>query len=974
MKRLLVTISLISLLFSVSFTFSLAVACQPPKIISVERSPETPNYDEPVTITAKVIPKDAEVESVILKYKTYSTDWIEVTMSLEDPENCIYVAEIPAYPYNTQIIYKVYACDVHDHYSYSDYYCYVVCDFVPPVISNIQQVPGSPLPYETVTVSATVTEPPEASGVKNVTLCYITNDDWLPLEMNKQKEVWSVNILGQNEGTTVRFFVKAFDKKGNSAASSILDYTVVMPNKAPVANFTESAETVRTGEVIDFDASGSYDPDGSIVSYFWNFGDGASATGAIVSYAYVDDGSYSVTLTVTDDDGATDTASAVKTVLNHGPVASFTESEEVVHTDESISFDASGSYDPDGSVVSYSWDFGDGTTGNGVMVQHSYSQDGTYVVTLTVTDNEGAIGTASATKTIRNRSPRASFTESAETVDIGEVIHFDASGSYDPDGSIISYNWNFGDGTTGNGVMVQHAYSEEGTYTVSLTITDDDGAEDTAKATKTVLAETTVQNQNPVASFTESAETVYVGEVIDFDASGSYDPDGTITSYFWDFGDGTTETGVTVQHAYSQDGTYTVTLTVTDDGGATDTASATKTVQEQPTNQEPVALFTESAETVDIGEVIHFDASGSYDPDGSIVSYFWNFGDGASATGAIVSYAYVDDGSYSVTLTVTDDDGATDSASAIKTVLNQEPVASFTESAEIVYVNDVINFNAASSYDPDGTIVSYHWDFDDGTTGTGVSVSHSYTESGTYVVTLTVTDDDGATDIATAAKGVLIRTVQPQRPSASFTESAETVYTGENIFFDASDSSDPDGTIISYLWNFGDGNTAIGVETNHAYGDDGIYTVMLTIIDNDGATDSATSAKNVLNRPPTASFTENATMVKTGEVIQFDASHSSDSDGTIVEYFWDFGDETNATGVTPTHAYSEDGTYTVTLTVTDDDGASSSGSASKFVESEGELDSALSLSFIGAVALGLAAFTVTLLYGLLIRRRRRRRT
>jgi PKD repeat protein len=309
---------------------------------------------------------------------------------------------------------------------------------------------------------------------------------------------------------------------------------------------------------------------------------------------------------------------------------------------------------------------------------------------------------------------------------------------------------------------------------------------------------------------------------------------------------------------------------------------------------------------------------------------------------------------------------------------NNAPVADFTESAEIMYVDDAINFNAASSHDPDGTIVSYHWDFGDGTTGTGVSVSHSYTESGTYVVTLTVTDDDGATDTVNAAKGVLIRTVQPQNqgPSAYFSESAETVYTGENIFFDASDSSDPDGTIISYLWNFGDGNTAVGVETTHAYGDDGTSTVTLTIIDNDGATDSTTFTKIVLNRPPTALFTENATTVKTGETIQFDASHSSDPDGIIgiVEYFWDFGDETNATGVTPTHAYSENGSYTVTLTVTDDDGASSSESALKFVKTEEELDSALFLSFTGAVALGLMAFTVTLLYGLLIRRRRRRRT
>jgi PKD repeat protein len=477
---------------------------------------------------------------------------------------------------------------------------------------------------------------------------------------------------------------------------------------------------------------------------------------------------------------------------------------------------------------------------------------------------------------------------------------------------------------------------------------------------------------------------VYTGKIINFDASESYDPDGTIVSYHWSFGDDTTATGVSVSHSYTESRTYVVTLTVTDDDGTTDTANAIKTVQEQPSpssNQKPVASFTESAETVFTGERISFDASGSFDPDGCIVSYFWNFRDGTTATGVIVSHSYVDDASYSVTLTVTDDDGANDTASAIKTVLaepipNQKPLASFTESAEIVYINDVISFNATSSYDPDGTIVSYHWSFGDDTTATGVSVSHSYTESRTYVVTLTVTDDDGATDTANAAKAILVKTVQTQNrnPFASFTESAETVDTGENIFFDASGSNDLDGTIISYLWNFGDGDTAVGVEANHAYGDDGTYTVTLTVIDNYGATDSTTSTKNVLNRPPVASFTENDTTVKTGEVIQFDASSSYDPDGTIVEYYWDFGDETNAIGVMPTHTYSEDGDYIVTLTVTDDDGISSLESALKIVERKEELDGTLSLSFLGAIGLGLTAFTVTLLYSLVIRRKRSRRT
>jgi len=354
-----------------------------------------------------------------------------------------------------------------------------------------------------------------------------------------------------------------------------VESTTVIMNAVPVASFTETAHTVLTNEQISFDASNSYDPDGTI-SYNWDFGDGNTATGVTVSHAYSDNGSYSVTLTVTDNAGATDSAHATKTVMNRQPVASFTETAETVNTDETISFDASDSSDPDGTIVNYSWDFGDGTKGTGVSVQHAYSQDGTYTVTLTVTDDDGATDTSSATKTVLNRIPIASFTESAETVSIGESIHFDASGSYDPDGTIVNYLWDFGDGNTATGVEVDHAYEDDGVYTVTLTVIDDDDATGSATATKTVL------NQPPVPSFTmnESAtEIIYVpiNSSVNFNASPSFDPDGSIIVYYWVFGDGTDGTGLVLDHTYSNVGTFYVTLTVTDDDGDTATSDA-KTV------------------------------------------------------------------------------------------------------------------------------------------------------------------------------------------------------------------------------------------------------------------------------------------------------------------------------------------------------------------------------------------------------------
>ncbi len=849
--------------------FSL-VPLVPLEIVNVTRAPDVPNYDQSVKISAEVLKGSTDIDSVILSYQIESASWTNVTMSLDAG---LYVADIPALPYNTTVNYKVYASDEAGYTDVSALFSYVVGDFVDPVISNVNRVPSSPNPFEYVTVSAKVTEPVNASGVKNAVLWFTAAGTWSPITMTLNGGLWTGVIPGLSGGLYVRYYVEAFDNAGNDAQSPIYSYIVTAPNIPPVALFTKSATTVYTGEVIDFNASASYDIDGYIVSYSWDFGDGNTDSGVAVSHSYVDDGVYPVTLTVVDDDGASDSTTASITVKNRPPVADINTSTTILDKEEIVTFNASESYDLDGTIVSYSWDFGDGTTGTGVTASHSYPAMGEYTVTLTVTDDDGATDTATVTKTVRNQPPVAAFTESAHTVDTSEVIYFDASDSYDPDGTIVSYEWDFGDGTKGTGVSVQHSYPEDGIYTVTLTVTDDDGATDSAQDTKTVV------NRPPVASFTESAHTVDTSEVITFDASASYDPDGYIVSYTWDFGDGTTATGIMVTHAYADDGSYTVTLTVTDDDGATDSAQDTKTVVNRP----PVAIFTESAHRVDTSEVIYFDASHSYDLDGTIVSYSWDFGDGTTATGVSVQHSYPEDGIYTVTLTVTDDDGATDSAQDTKTVVNRPPVASFTESAHRVDTSEV-------------------------------------------------------------------------------------------IYFDASDSYDVDGTIVSYAWDFGDGTTATGVEVEHAYEDDGIYTVTLTVTDDDGATDSATATKTVLNQPPVASFTESAHTVGTEEIIYFDASESYDVDGTIVSYEWDFGDGTLGIGVTPEHAYSEAGNYTVTLTVTDDDGASASATDMKTVQSgaDVEIQSALSLSVLSVIILGVTALTATILYGLFIRRKKKK--
>ena len=242
------------------------------------------------------------------------------------------------------------------------------------------------------------------------------------------------------------------------------------------------------------------------------------------------------------------------------------------------------------------------------------------------------------------------------------------------------------------------------------------------------------------------------GVPVSFDGSGSYDTDGIIVSYAWDFGDGATDTGVTTTHTYAGAGTYIVSLVVTDNGSATDTA---QTTAEITINQPPIA-DARGPYSVDEGMTLTLDASDSYDPDDAIVFYEWDLdNDGAyDASGVTTTVVFNDDDVYTVGLRVTDSYGGTDTDTTSATVNDLGPVASLNGDTGL-------DEGQSGSYDASGStsnpdeIASYEWDWDyDGTTfnpsgDTGVTQVHTWNDNGTYAVAVRVTDEDGSTDIAT---------------------------------------------------------------------------------------------------------------------------------------------------------------------------------------------------------------------------------
>lgn len=169
------------------------------------------------------------------------------------------------------------------------------------------------------------------------------------------------------------------------------------------------------------------------------------------------------------------------------PEAPFTSSPQTVYTSETITFNATATNATNGSAVKYMWDFGDGNTATGTTVTHAYADNGSYIVRLSVTSDDRIIGSSTATKTVLNRPPTASFIKNFTAAKTGELIQFDGSSSDDLDGMIVDYSWDFGDGNTASGKVINYTYVSWGVYTITLTVTDDDGEAANVSLTRTVL-------------------------------------------------------------------------------------------------------------------------------------------------------------------------------------------------------------------------------------------------------------------------------------------------------------------------------------------------------------------------------------------------------------------------------------------------------------------------------------------------------
>ncbi|MGZ4215443.1 MAG: PKD domain-containing protein [Solirubrobacteraceae bacterium] len=665
---------------------------------------------------------------------------------------------------------------------------------------------------------------------------------------------------------------------------------------APTASFTAPSGAQQSNTPLIFDGTASAPGDGgTIAGYSWDFGDNGTGSGSTPSHTYTSAGTYNVTLTVTDDLRVTDTITHAVTV-DAAPTASFAADPD--RGSLAVAFDAGTSSDSLGTITNYSWDFGDGSTGTGPTPTHTYATRDTYTVTLTVTNDAGQTDTIEHDVTA-DIAPTAAFSPSATITTPGSALDFDASGSTDSTGApVTGYTWHFGDGGTGTGATPSHTYTSSGHYTVSLTVTDDLGISSTA-TTQDVTVD------QPSASFTSPSGFVAPGSAASFDASGSADPEGSITDYRWDFGDGSNGTGSNPSHTYTTRGTHPVTLTVTNNYGQTDTSASQSVIVDTP----PTAAFSPPAGGQQPHSPVSFDSSASAAASGGrITAYSWDFGDGSTGTGSNPSHTYSSPGRYTVALTVTDELGMPSTTTTHTVTVDAAPIPSFAASPNPATLGPAVAFDARGSSDSLGTITAYSWDFGDGSTGSGATTTHAYQTPGHYTITLTITNDAGQT--ATVNHPVTVDAA----PSSSFSVSPSAARTNAPVSFNAGSSSDTVGTIVAYTWNFGDGASAGSLTASHTYASPGSYMVALTVTNDAGQTATSTQTVTVY-APPSASFSVAPATALPGAAVNFNAGASSDPGGAITGYSWSFGDGATSNGPGASHAYLRPGTYTVTLTV-----------------------------------------------------------
>ena len=688
--------------------------------------------------------------------------------------------------------------------------------------------------------------------------------------------------------TDTGIYIVSLEVTGLCGSSTVYDTIYVY--KKPVAEIATISNGCQPFTVSYVNNTSDYSP---FVSYVWDLGNSSSSTNKNPnSQTFASAGTYTVVLIANDTCGS-DTAQTTFTIYKN-PIANFIA--DTVCNGNLSSFSNLSSLDTaSGSIVSHNWNFGDNSSSTQENPQHTYATAGSYQVQLVVISSFGCSDTTIKTVVVKeNPSITLSVNPNNYACNLAS-LNFSSTAS-NSSSSIDSFIWNFGDGNSSFSQNTSHVYNTYGSYSVTLTVVS-------GNTCNAILNQQVNIYLPPVANY--SVDTVCEGNFTNFTNTSTTSNAGNISSYQWDFdSDGTFDNSLeNPSFKYASSGSYTAKLHITSQYGCSDSIS--KTVYVYGPIQ---AAFSYSPSNLGCKsyQVSFTDASV-----GDSISYFWNFGDGTNSTSKSPSHTFADTGIFITSLTVT---GVCGYSTVYETIyVYKAPVASFTQIQNGCNPFAVNYTNTSSELSP---YASYYWNLGNGSSSSQLNPSAAtFSTPGTYEVILVVSDTCGIDSFKQSF------TVY-KNPVAAF--SFDSVCQGnQTTFQDLSSIDVGNGTISSYLWIFGDGDSSTAQNPAHTYASAGNYQVQLSILSSFGCSASITKTVLVQENPSVSFSMSPSSQLCNFTPIQFIGS-AQNSTSLTDSFVWNYGDGANGTGSSSTHSYTNYGNYNVTLTAVSDNACSNS--------------------------------------------------